>query len=649
MPPRLITLPEALALAAVAALAAVPAAAWLARVKRAPALGPGLVAAAAAALYFLFFAGVTLGRHYSLATRGLDLGYYANAVWQFGHGHPFAESFLPPQRFVNHCAPLLAAFAPASWVFGDPAYLLVLQAGFLAAAVVLVYAVGRPENGTRWPAAALAFGFALSPALHAANLYDFHPRALGVPLALAAFYLFSRRRFVPGLIFTAFFALAEDELALHAVALAAWGGFAAGRRRAGLVAALALAAYFVGVCCVLYPRLTYAPAGQPLHYAGYFLREAPAAVTPRNLMIISARAGYIGALVFPALCFLPAGGGALITLATPLAVPALARTPNVFTLGWQYPLGVLPFVYGVAALGVRRLVRAGMGPRRRFLLAFGSVAAVLFPLLLVGVLARGHYAPALAPLWRGPHELALLRATRLVPPAVPVAADDNLTPHLAHRRCVYDFNAPLPAGLSAAPRALLLDRRRHTPQDFAAVWREAQRFRLGLAAFTGDYAYFAPGPGRYGAGELFRRWFGSIEEWQCPRPSGGRAERDGAAGDGRALLVPRRLRYEPQPGYVMPAGAYTLTFRLRPADPTAFCFAVVDVKADTGGGFARGPRYRLAAEVPAGGDYSALPVAFASERPFKLGFEIWAVSPFLFDGAAITSADYNRYYLETLK
>ena len=71
---------------------------------------PEAVVWALALGYFLTFSALTLARHYGMATYGLDLGYYGNAIYQFGRGRFFQQSLLPNEVFVNHCAPLLAAF-----------------------------------------------------------------------------------------------------------------------------------------------------------------------------------------------------------------------------------------------------------------------------------------------------------------------------------------------------------------------------------------------------------------------------------------------------------------------------------------------------------------------------------------------------------
>jgi uncharacterized membrane protein len=566
--------PQIAILAAAAALAAVLAAAaarWGGRLRlRAP--NPAAVVGALAAVYFAVFVAASLGRHFGMNTYGADLGIYANVIYHHGHGQFFRQTIIPAYNYYdNHCEPILILFGPLARVFRDPAYLLVLQTLFIAAGVVLIYAVGRPERGSRWPAAALAASFALSPALHGANLYDFHSRSLAVPFVLGAFYFYSRRRFVPGLICNVLLALTMDALALHAVALAVYGAFASGRRRPGLGVAALIFVYFVGFCYYLYPRLTYATEGSYGAFADIFLGFFARMRSPYGAVIANAKGGYLLALLAPAAAFLPWAGLALATLATPLAMPAFAAVPQIFQLGWQYPLSSLPFIYGAAALAARRLVKAEMSPRRRFYLTAASVAAVAFQLVFIAMLARDYYGPYLRTAFPTSYESSLYAASTRVPADAAVVADEVFTAHLAHRRYIQTFESAVEVEeLPAPPEAMLLERRRHPLTELPFIFFLADRWNLSLRDCTGEYAYFARGPAKKPRRALMQAWYRAVEEWQCPAPRGKRVA-DPRAHDGRALYAPSFLTYDPLPGDVLPAGRYTLAFVVRVADGRSFC------------------------------------------------------------------------------
>ena len=71
---------------------------------------PEAVVWALALGYFLTFSALTPARHYGMATYGLDLGYYGNAIYQFGRARFFEHSLLTNDIYLNPCAPSLAAF-----------------------------------------------------------------------------------------------------------------------------------------------------------------------------------------------------------------------------------------------------------------------------------------------------------------------------------------------------------------------------------------------------------------------------------------------------------------------------------------------------------------------------------------------------------
>jgi uncharacterized membrane protein len=604
---------------------------------------PAAVVWSLTAAFFLFFASASLGRHYGMATCALDLGYYANAVYHFGRGHFFQQSIIPGDRFLNHCSPLLALLGPLTYLFKNPAYLLPIQSLLLASGIPLVYAAARPAAGSRWPAAALAAAFALSPGLHGAALFDFHPRALAVPLVLGAFYFFGRAKVAAALACAVLAALAHEELALHAVVLVAVGGIAAGRRRAGLVAAAALAAYAVFAVAV-YPALTYAPGLGPAsntfltrHLA--FARALGGGAAPPSLL--AEKAGYLVASVAPVAAFLPAAGVYLLAVLTPLALPAATAVPPAFKIGCQYPLALVPFLFGAAAMGARRLVRSAPNGGRSFAVGAGSLAAVAVQLLLIGTLARPYYGPTLAAAFPCRHDKALAGAANRVPAGVPVYADDPFGAHLAHRRYCYFYGAAADAELPAPPEVMVLNRRVHALADLPAIMEKAEAWGLGLAECNADYAYFVRGPARRTGDELFGYWFGTIEEWEC-WAAGGRDIADPGAHDGRAKLVGRGL-YIPRRGdYVYPPGEYGLIFFVRAAGEDSLCNAAIVVSVAAAEGPRRLKIYRRLKNVLLPGEYKRCPLRFASDVPFTLAASVDATAPFYFDRVLIATQDFTR-------
>lgn len=461
---------------------------------------------------------------------------------------------------------------------------------------------------------------------------------------LGAFYFFRRKNLAAGLACAALLALFQDELALHAVALALYGGLAAGRRRAGLVAAAVIAAYFVGVCCLLYPKLTYAASGAPLYLKSYFVFFASGGAWPTfSTQVLTAKGGYVGALVLPVAAFLPAAGAALLTIATPLAVPVLTNTRTVFEIGWQYPLSILPFLYGAAAVALRRLVPVGPSRRRRLFVTAAATFAVSLQIVLIIALAQRFYRDKIADAFPSDYEKALAGAASRVPRDIPLSADDVFAGRLAHRRHLFLYHPAPGVWPPVEPEAMLLERRSHPPQQLVDILKQARKCSLAPVDFCADYAYFEKRAGdcEVDYGRLFHAWYGTLEEWQCRVPGGEEFVADPRAHDGRAALAKNYLFCAARPGYVYPPGKYRLAFLIRPADPGDFCYAVLTARVAVADDPSKVKVYRRAKRVKPTDDYQPYGLRFKSKKPFTLQLQVHAVSPLYLDAISVNSDDYT--------
>jgi uncharacterized membrane protein len=618
-------------------------AAWLRRGgwEKLRALEPGAVVWSVAALYFVAFAAATVGRHYAMATT-FDLAYHANLVYQCSCGHLFQQTVDPTLGGVmRQLSFTLVALAPFGAFCPSACYLVIAQTLSQAGAALIIFVIARPAEGPRWPAAALAVSFALSPALHGANLFDFDARALAVPAILGACYFFSRGRFGFGLAFTLLAALTREDLALYAVGLAAWGGFATGRRKAGLAVALGLGLYFLLVCCIIYPKLTYAGDVGPFeswvftrHFGVLEAVRGDAGGAQSLLQGLGPKSGYLLALLIPVAAFLPFAGSALMIIILPLAVPAATSMEAVYKFGLHYPFGVLPFLYGAAAVGARRLA-ARAAARKGFFLTAASAAAVITQALFIVAFSRSYYGPVLSAVVPGPHEKGMAGALKLVPADVAVCTDEPFLPRLARRRYLYSYPLARTAELPREPAALLLNRRLYPAAELPAILACAREWDLGLCECNPDFAYFARGPERRPNEELFEAWFRTAEDWRCRGPGVRCDVADHRAHDGRAAYVPSSLHLPAAPGYVYPPGEYNFVFLVAPAAKKDLCRVIVKAFAldpDTGEVIA----WREVVRKAGGGNrYRRVGVQMNIGRRFLFGFDAAATAPFYFDAVSI--------------
>jgi uncharacterized membrane protein len=360
--------------AVVAAIAGASAYTW--RTARPALLGGRAAALALAALwagYAAFFSRLSIVNHHALNTRAVSLGFYDNIFYQSAHGHPLGSSFMKAGWHGSaHFDPILLLFAPLYRLAPRAETLLVLQSAWLGAAVVPIYLLSRAHRLGRGTGLALAALWALHPAVHGANLYEFHSLTLVAPLALWLLYALETGRL------RAYFALLlpllmvrEDvPFLLACVALRALLDERPSWRRAGWITLAASAAWFVLVKRVFMTSPDVFMTGRDA-YAYAFNYEA---LIPNHdgasgllvslltspgfvlrAMFTQAKVLFLLALFLP-LAFLPfAARTGRIMLAWGLLFSLLSTRPAMHSIHAHYACYLLPVAFALAPAGLRRV------------------------------------------------------------------------------------------------------------------------------------------------------------------------------------------------------------------------------------------------------------------------------------------------------
>jgi uncharacterized membrane protein len=139
--------------------------------------------------YGVFFSQLAIINHHGLNTSTFDLGIYDNIFYQSLHGTFLGCSFLPGNYHGSaHFDPILTLMSPAYLLYPRAESILVLQSFWLGSGVFPLYALARRR--LECPARAVCIGavWLLYPALHGANMYDFHSLSLLAPVILWLFY-----------------------------------------------------------------------------------------------------------------------------------------------------------------------------------------------------------------------------------------------------------------------------------------------------------------------------------------------------------------------------------------------------------------------------------------------------------------------------
>jgi len=642
LPNAMTTAPE---LGAALALGLAAAAASL-RLRRAP---PdrlaGRLAWALAAAYAAVFVTWAVSRFYGLALRSADLGEYATLAYNTARGRVFTHTFRGALCYFDHPAPLLFVLTPFTYLFREPVYLVVIIALAAAASVRLVYDAAT-ARGDRWAALALAAAYALTPALHGATLYENPLRALAAPLVLGAFALFARRRFWWGMALTFLAATASEEMAVHAIALAALGTVLCRRWAWGAAATAAIAVYAFGFCFCLYPRWAHWAGPTVSNLDAYVLRFRSqglgSAFTPLGGTPTSTRLWYALGILGPVAPFLAFAPWALVTLASPLFVVATHDNASLCRLGYAFPFQLLPFVYGAAALGLGRLSGLRRPRLRRFLLVGGCVAAVAFPVILIAFPYQRWYRGAVRDATPDRHEIAVLAGIREVPPGVSVCADFSAFPFLAQRETPALFPHGLGLDRLAKVDGVFIDRDHHPAWGLASDAAMLRNAGYYPATITRDYAYLTRRRGKLTYEDLWREWYGVIREddfWAKGTPSRPRRD-DRAPYDGAALRFRGAGLLVAQDKYFFPPGRYDFSYILA-TDEGKFCHVITTVAYGTPGRWKELGRKYKCWTVVGDGRYHNYRVRVLIPEPAAVIVELAGTAPYYLDGVKVGGPRYN--------
>ena len=366
-----------------------------------------LAAVAVAAIwatYGIFFSRLSIVNHHALNTRTIDLGYYDNIFYQSIHGRPLGCSLIKAGYHGSaHFDPILVLLSPLYLLYPRAEMLLVLQAVWLGAGVVPVYLIAFDKLGRRAPAVVLAAMYALYPALHGANMYEFHSLSLLSSILLWLIYFLEKgnRRAYYLVLIPALLCREDVALILCFISVYAILSRRPGAARLGWTTIGVSLLYFVVVKKFFMTSADIFMSGKDsLSFAYYYEDLIPnkngvagivisAATNPLfviKTMVAEAKIVYLLTLFVP-LCFLPfLAKTSRIMLGYGLLFTLLATRTAVFSPAFQYSATLIPFAFALTPIALRQMedsslpVQLGLDGRR---LANALLGAALASSLLV--------------------------------------------------------------------------------------------------------------------------------------------------------------------------------------------------------------------------------------------------------------------------
>ena len=356
----------------------------------------------------VFLVVTALLQHRALGT-GYDLGIYDQTVWNLARLRPFMTTLVyETGGYYDHFEPILLTIVPFYWLISDVRVLLVVQSLALSLGAVPIYLYARRrlatwEHGTLL-ALVIAAVYLIYPAMHNANLNDFHEVSLLPPLLGFALYglLTGQRRVT--LIFLGLCLMVKEDFSVTFLMFGLFilafnpAGF---RRRDGLWLAIGGAAWMLLVLYLFYPTMThgmpypfvqrrYPWLGDSPQSAATVLLTQPWIVIP--YLIQTPKLLFLLRLLGP-LLFLPLLGMPIILLSFPvLTYLMLSNYEPQWSVQSYYNPPLLPFLFFgliLALSHIRRwLGRAGWR---------GGGVAIAMMCIIAGAVSASYYLDAPGP------------------------------------------------------------------------------------------------------------------------------------------------------------------------------------------------------------------------------------------------------------
>lgn len=435
---------------------------WLRRV--ASALGLLAVLGVWAA-YGYFFSKLSITNHHALNSRTTDLGYYDNIFYQSLHGHFLGCSWIRAGWHGSaHFDPILVVLSPLYMIYPHAELLLVLQAVWLGAGVVPVYLLARAKGVSRMGGLALAIAYALFPALHGANMYEFHSLSLLATVMLWLVYFAETERWkgywlviIPAL-------LTREDVSLL---LCCWSLYLlmCGRRdaaRMGVLTILVSLVYFVVVKRFLMTSSDILSGGKDSYGFAYYYEDLIPNHNGVPGMLLSILANpsfalktitlepkleYVLLLFLPML-FLPfVARPGRVALIYGLLFTLLATRSAVYQIHFQYSCILIPFVFALTPLALARIREtsfawgSGVDGRRlaRALIPGCLVATLIISWKFGAIWENRSFHGGFGPIARSltPEQDALYSWIReqadKIPISARVGATNRVGPHISNR------------------------------------------------------------------------------------------------------------------------------------------------------------------------------------------------------------------------
>lgn len=375
----------------------------------------------------ILYSLLSILRHNHFQSGGFDLGLYDQAAWQF-------SQFLTPyntvkERFIfgDHLVLTLPVFGLLFYLWDNVRVLLIAQAVVITFSALPIYFIAKKRLASALSAVGLAILYSLFYGIQYGVYFDFHPIIVGVALLswLAYFWEFGKTRLFWITLGLALFT--QENMGIAVAGLSAIFFFRREFRRKAIL---------VGLIGIFYSLLAARVVAQfsPVGYQ-YWPQLPKHPIDAITRLFDSEEKRLVWLYSYSTLSFLP-----LFSIGSVIAV--LMDLSQYFVTGPEFSRMWSPFMHHRAILAPLLILGAVDGlvffKKRRV-----PVTHVVLGMMVVGLGLQYYYHFPLNKLAKAEYwkEEAWMENTRelisLVPADASVATQQNLVPHLSHRKEIY--------------------------------------------------------------------------------------------------------------------------------------------------------------------------------------------------------------------
>jgi uncharacterized membrane protein len=337
-------------------------------------------------LYAVVMSYLSLVKYYTFHATAWDLGVFSQSMYTTLNFNKFFYNNLElGSHFHVHFSPILFLCLPFYAINQNSTTLLVLQAIVVALGGVPLYFLAKKEFESSKHSVAFIALYFLYPALHGANLFDFHPEAFIPLLGFSALYFYKNEKWGRYFIFLMALLMVKEDMPLIAIGIGLCGFFSniklLLKKKINKTLIIALLTIFIGIAWLFlafsmvsyFVRLDgyeslwdYGYSHHTMNVYGEFGKGGPLNVFSYMISNPLESIAQISnppsqKLIFIAALFLPVCMLAFLDIPHILLfLPTLlelmfASNPYYFDITYHYPFQLAPTIFVATIYGIRKI------------------------------------------------------------------------------------------------------------------------------------------------------------------------------------------------------------------------------------------------------------------------------------------------------